>query len=195
MSEIKRNICKSDDIKAKIWTTAQCRMVAERRLRSYGFWSNLLTAWYSLCLIGASIANYKKGEAAPFDESYLIFLSVAVFTLTLWIAGQGHGEVAARYKECYLRLQKLLVSPKAPINLSDEYYDLISAYDNHALRDYDDFLVQATVLRPGKVADSSGKSVCPTRVQILMFFGRRIIYALFWIALFSAPVVGYIWIA
>lgn len=147
-------------------------------------------AWYSLCLIGASIANYKRGETAPFDEAYLIFLSVAVFTLTLWIAGQGYGEVAARYKECYLRLQKLLVSAKSDIDLSDEYYDLISAYDNHALRDYDDFLVQSAVLRSAAVTDSSNNEVQPTRTQTFMFFGRRVAYALFWIALFSAPLVG-----
>lgn len=174
-----------------IWLTSRTRMISEARCRRLGQYGNLLVAWYSLWLIGLTIYDL-------FDESdqqlgvALVILSVFVFALSLIMPSMGFEERASRFRECYLRLQRLLSEDISAKEKTQRYHDILEGYANHTTLDWDIMLVQAFLRKQDIKVGNEQRD--PTLAQWIKVFGHFTLTILFGIALFLSPFLFLLWL-
>jgi len=110
--------------KNSIWITSHCRMIAEKRYRTYDTVSSFLLSWLSLSVLAWAVVHTTT-TADPFLDTYTALISVFVFAFSIITFGFRFGETSVLYRECYLRLQKLLDCENDPEKLVCQYHETL----------------------------------------------------------------------
>eukprot|EP01012_Entosiphon_sulcatum_P065338 TRINITY_DN9425_c0_g2_i1.p1 TRINITY_DN9425_c0_g2~~TRINITY_DN9425_c0_g2_i1.p1 ORF type:complete len:192 (-),score=15.22 TRINITY_DN9425_c0_g2_i1:220-795(-) len=176
----------SDKIDDKIWITARVRMLSERKLINFQNISYIVFTYYAVFLVIISVfSNYYKVFYESFDQ-FNISASIIVLVASL-VAGGFRFEARANFfRECYLKLQRLVDEDLEDKPKSDKYNDILWDYPNHTARDYCDFVVNHTLIE-GKELRSGGVDLLPTKFMILSYFLRKIVFYIFVLFLILSP--------
>lgn len=174
-----------------IYITSKARMVAEARLKHADLMSQVLMAWYSVCLIAISLLDLSQTFRVRDVSVMTAILSVAVLATSIFIPGQNFGMRAARFRDCYLQLQQIYRSAESDDAKKVAYTDALPQFENHLQRDYEWVLYQSWLF--GKpLADADG----PVEVTCGIILKSIIRVTLRWsvlASLFVAPVAfGYL---
>ncbi|MBI2241484.1 MAG: SLATT domain-containing protein [Magnetospirillum gryphiswaldense] len=161
------------EIADKIWTTYKSRMISERRYIAYDLASNIWISTYSALLIGTSIFSDEIVLCYPSFAKVNILLSVLVFALSLVLYGFQFKEKAARYRECYLKLQALYDKRDDVSDLAGAYNNIRENYANHSDRDYSDLLVESVIIRNRSIKDPAGNELRPGKLEICSYYLRK----------------------
>jgi hypothetical protein len=180
-----------ESTKAVIWTTAHSRMIAEKRFRTYDIVSSLSLSWLALSVIVWATVRSSQHNTVLLD-TYTAIISAFVFAFSIIIFGFKFGERAALHRECYLRLQKLLDSEMDAEKLTNQYHEILGAYQNHNNCDYDALIIERTLYNNKWVRDRNGKDVKWTRWMITRHLFRTIIFWLGATAIFLLGIMPYI---
>jgi hypothetical protein len=179
------------DPSGNIYITSKAAMVAEARLRHMDLASQGLVAWYSVCIIALSLIDLSQSYRVRDVSVMTAILSIAVLATSIFLSGQGFGVRAARFRECYLKLQHIYRLPDSSEAKAIAYDDTLTLYENHLQCDYERVLFQAW-LHDKSLADCKG-AVVATRAIITKTFFRIALGWVLFVALISAPIlVGYL---
>ena len=176
----------SSDIQTKIWITSKVRMLSEMRYRSYGLASHILLAYYASWLILFSLFSDNSSPQVPAYNKLVIAFSVVILALSLVLYGFKFAEVADKFRECYLRLQRLYSASYDPKQFAENYHEILLAYPNHASRDYHDFIVQQANLKDTPVSAANGSAIYPSRYMVATYWLRRVG---FYTATYAIPLI------
>lgn len=83
--------------------------------------------------------------------------------------GLGLNILADKYRECCLKLQKLLDNPCD--NLSQKYSEALDFFPNHTPNDYVDFVIRHTWIETKILTDHLGNPVLGTKKMLLIWGG------------------------
>jgi hypothetical protein len=172
--------------KNSIWITSHCRMVAEKRYRTYDNVSSFLLSWLSLAVLAWAVVH-KTINANLFLDTYTALISVFVFAFSIITFGFRFGETSVLYRECYLRLQKLLDCESDPERLVFEYHEILGGYANHGDKDLDALVIQRTLLTKREIRGGDGKNIIWTGAMLARFTARNIA---FWSVAFGIFLLG-----
>lgn len=164
----------------RIWTTMKTRMISESRYRLYNVAANYWITSLSLMLIIISIYGDDIQNTIPAFSKLNLALSVLIFTISIIIPGLNLTEKANRHRLCYLQLHEILNGCKTHLPLNILYQDILSIYDNHAERDYDDLIV-ANYCKRKKPIKAPGSDDClvPSKMMITSYYFRKVASFLF----------------
>ncbi|HJP67697.1 MAG TPA: SLATT domain-containing protein [Sphingomicrobium sp.] len=181
------------DPTAPIWLTYKSRMNAERRLHRYGVVAHLAISWYSFLLIVFGIFQSKINIATGTDVSPLaIVLSVLVFGLSLIFYGFRFEERAAKYRDCYLTLQRLYRSGAAVSKKMREYTTLLERYPNHSETDFEQVVFESW-RRATSIENAEGP-IFVTKSLILKGYARMVSWWLLLVIAFGGPLAAAAWL-
>lgn len=161
----------SQDLRDRIWLTAHIRMKTERRLRSTSRTLNYITVWYSTILTCLSVYQL-VAEKQVFRDVASAMLAIAVLTLSIFVPSLNLDQQADRFRECYLKLQRLLDTISDYDALKTAYHDVLEAYPNHASRDYTDFVLASHLAK--QELTSCGKPIVPTITMHVGYWFRQV---------------------
>lgn len=178
------------DPNGNIYLTAKAGMVAESRLKNADMMSQILIAWYSVCLIGISLLDLSQTYRVRDVSVMTAILSVAVLATSIFIPGRNFGVRAARFRDCYLQLQQIYRSTETPEGKAEAYASVLRLFENHSQIDYEWVLFHSWVF--GKpLADATGP-VSASRQVIFKCAVRVILKSAFLLTLFIFPAIfGY----
>ena len=177
----------ADQYTDKIWITFKTRIYAEKRLQNYAFWSHLLMTYYAIFLIAAQFL-ISPDQTPDLLTKLNIFLSIVVLIFSLLIYGFRFEERAAKHRDCYLRLQRLLDAGYTPKKTLDLYHEVIDGYPNHIDQDYNNFLVE-TILLYGQDVVSRGNKLKAGGYRVLIYVITRMRNMGILLTLFASPAV------
>jgi hypothetical protein len=180
------------DPSGDIYLTAKARMVAESRLKNADMMSQILIAWYSVCLIGISLLDLSQTYKVRDVSVMTAILSVAVLATSIFIPGRNFSVRAAGYRDCYLQLQKIYRSTLTPAEKAEAYASILPLFENHSQADYESVLFKSRIFgehlanASGPVSVSNGVALkCVLRaalkylfIAILFLFPVAFAYAL-----------------
>ncbi len=143
------------DPAAKIYLTYKTRMTTESLLRRRAFFSNVMLAWYSFCMIVFSLMDLSRQFLISNFSMISAVVSMAIFAMTLFIYGQRYSERADQFRECYLKLQRLYQSKMNIAAKMNKYSDILSLYENQSDHDFNEMQFSSW-LRRKELKDSKG---------------------------------------
>lgn len=155
----------------RIWLTAHIRMSSERRLRNTSRTLSYLTVWYSTVLTCLTVYQL-IADKNVFRDVTSAALAVALLALSTFVPSLNLEQQADKYRDCYLKLQRLLDTIDSDKELTLAYYDILDAYPNHPPSDYYDFVVKSWLI--GQKINSSGNAILPTYSMHGGYWLRRI---------------------
>lgn len=170
-----------DNLRDRIWLTARIRMISEARLRSLSRTLSVLTVWYSTILTCLTVYQL----TVPADSVRNVAsaaLAIAVLVLTVFVPSLNLDSDADRFRECYLKLQRLLdtVPDHEALNLA--YHDILEAYPNHTNRNRTDCIAASHL--DGAKLSTAGKEI-QVSFSMWVSYGVRLVFR------FLSPVVGF----
>jgi hypothetical protein len=160
----------SHDFRDRVWFTAHIRMRTERRLRLMSRILNCLTVWYSTVLTCLTVYQLIASNN-PVRDVASAALAIVLLALSIFVPSLNLEQQADRFRECYLKLQRLLDTVTDDTILNISYYDILDAYPNHPPMDYTDFIVSSKLA--GQNLTTSGKPVLPTIFMFASYWFRR----------------------
>jgi len=161
-------------------------MTTEARLRYQARASNGLISWYSFCAILISLLELAQKFEIPYANIVLTALSVGIFAVSLYIAGERYSERAEQFRNCYLALQRIYNSDAPVQEKMREYASTLEQYENQSDDDYDEMIFDA-VLRGQRLENSSGEIVLTRSMAIKVLYVKIRRVAVLGV-LFLAPV-------
>ncbi|RJF79327.1 SLATT domain-containing protein [Azospirillum cavernae] len=188
------------DVRDRIWITSKVRMISERRYLSYESTAHLLMNTFSGILLLTSIYPDEIGRSVPGLSKINVAFSLLIFGSSLLVYGFKFGETAAKHRECYLKLQRLLDSNKDDEDNFEKYHDILENYPNQSDRDYYDFVFERyrkrkePILRPGTDVEIVPSFwVCASYLcrKFLFFIFCRAMPVIFIVAIISTLLVEY----
>ncbi|MBL0849097.1 MAG: SLATT domain-containing protein [Candidatus Liberibacter ctenarytainae] len=176
-----------DVLKNKIWLTAKIRMVAEsrRKMLSRILW--VLMVWYSFSSLVVHLFSNSIKDLNPAEFGALF--SVLSLMAPLVSLGLGLDILADKFRDCYLRLQKLLDHPSPDDELARQYSDILDIHPNHSPADYQDFLVGNITIEKKPLTDAVGNKIEVTWWMVTSYIIRKMAFWSLSFALFAFPVV------
>jgi hypothetical protein len=178
----------SQGLRDRIWITAHVRMRTERRLRSVSKTLNFVTVWYSTILTCLTVYQL-VAEKDMLRDVASAALAIAVLALSIFIPSLNLDQQADRFRECYLKLQRLLDTVSDEDMLKSQYFDVLDAYPNHPPTDHIDFVVASD--RSGKEVTNAGETVKITRSMKADYWFRKVRGISFALAGYAAPALLY----
>lgn len=160
----------SQNLRDRVWLTAHVRMGSERRLRLTSRILNYLTVWYSTVLTCLTVYQLIASKN-PVRDVTSAALAVVLLALSIFIPSLSLDQQADRFRECYLKLQRLLDTVSEDTILKVSYYDILDAYPNHPPKDYTDFVVASRI--KNQELTTSGNLVLPTNSMYVSYWFRR----------------------
>lgn len=160
----------SQGLRDRIWITAHIRMKTERRLRVTAKALNVLTVWYSTILACLTVYQLVAPKAVFRDVACAV-LAVAVLALSIFVPSLNLDQQADRFRECYLKLQRLLDTLADDEALKTPYYDVLDAYPNHPPGDRTDFVVSSHLA--GQKLTSAGEPIETTLTMLASYWSRQ----------------------
>jgi hypothetical protein len=127
----------------KIWITRKTRIYTEQRLQQNANITQVLTVFFSLALVSLSMWNLKSND--PQFNIILVFASIFVLVLSVYLAAQKYTERSLAMRNCYIKLDEMYSRAKRAEtsndertleNLESEYASLIINIENHSEYDY-----------------------------------------------------------
>lgn len=165
-------------------------MVAESRLKSTDAISQILVAWYSVCIIALSLLDLSQNYHVKDVSVMTAILSVGVLATSIFLPGRNFGIRAAGFRDCYLKLQKIYWSAETPEEKADTYAKTLPLFENHLQRDYEWVLFHSWVFGT-PLADAEGEVVASNLI-IAKCVARAILRLLIMFLLFASPLaIGY----
>lgn len=161
----------SQGLRDRIWLTAHIRMKTERRLRSTSRTLNYITVWYSTILTCLSVYQL-VAEKQVFRDVASAVLAIAVLALSIFVPSLNLDQQADRFRECYLKLQRLLDTIADDDALTTAYHDVLDAYPNHPPRDYTDFVLASHLAN--QRLTSAGNPIVPTIPMQIGYWFRQV---------------------
>ena len=161
-----------------IWITAHTRMQAEKRYKRYSLASHLLLSYYAFLMILLSVFSDFIKTSIPLSQIN-IALAIAVFSASLIVYGFKFGETAQLHRECYLRLQKLLALVDSEPEMIAQYHEIIEGYPNHSAHDFDDLVIERTLIKNDILRNSNG----PIQWTVLMLVRKSFHWLIYWLAI------------
>lgn len=156
--DVAMNEERAPSIRDDVWITQKSRMKSEQRLHKYNKYLNFLIVYYAFFLICLSV--FRLGNSSfGVNASAELVLSVGVFSLSIFAFASDFGGGASKYRECYLRLGKLLASTKSDEDIRKEYNEILAGYENHKEADYTRLVIERKLIRKQSLKGSSGKEV------------------------------------
>lgn len=155
-------------------------MQAEKRHKTYNKTSHMLLSYYALLLIFFSIFTDTLSTLVPLSQINIALLT-AIFGAALIIHGFKFGETARLHRECYLRLQRLIACVDDEKKLTEQYHEIIAGYPNHSDNDYDDLIIDRTLVKNETLHNSKGE----VRWTALMLTRKIIRWMTFWLVVCS----------
>lgn len=131
----------------KIWITRKNRINTEKRLNQNAVFSEVFIIVYSTILVILSIWNFVNPNNKV--NLFLIFGSITVLSISIYISSQKFGERALAMRNHYIALDKLYEKTKRAeyeqriddlIIAEENYADLLSNIENHS--DFDHLLLR-----------------------------------------------------
>lgn len=171
-----------------IWLTSRIRMRAEFRLRRMSNWLTALTVWYSTVLVCLTFIQIAF-DANKNRDVISAIIAVSVFSLSLYIPSLSLLYRAGKYRECYLKLQRLIDSGLDVREINDKYYDILDGYENHSSKDRRDFIVKSYFDKQ-KVNDNAGE-LLPSKAMIFGSFVDYLKFHVIFALAFLAPLLLY----
>lgn len=177
---------KVSNIDDKIWITSRVRMIAERKSKRNQNISYLAVTYYSLFTVVLSIfSDYYKSTYSLVEEINLA-ASVIVLVSSLVAGGFRFETRATVYRECYLKLQKLLDDDVDPKEKKERYNEVLWDYPNHSDNDYYDLIINH-VYWEGKKLTNGEHPLNPTCFMWASYLFRHSFYYTVVLLLFACP--------
>lgn len=161
----------SEYIRDRVWLTAHVRMRTEARLRRQSRFLNFLIFWFSTALTCLTVYQLTAVKS-PVRDMTSAALAIVVLALSIFVPSLNLDQQADKFRECYLKLQRLLDYTKDNDILLSSYYDVLEAYPNHPANDYIDFVVISKF--NNQTLTSSEKTILPTKTMCASHWLRRI---------------------
>lgn len=175
----------------KVWITGRIRMVTEARLRRRAHLWNFLIVWYTVGLTCLSVYQLISENDASRNLASTV-LSILVLSLTIFIPTLGFERKADQFRECYLRLQRLLDNTIDAVHLSNEYHDILERFPNHPSRDWHSLLVTSKMAE--RPIENDGNTVPVPCQMIVKHYAWNTAEGISWMAAFSIPFALYLWL-
>jgi hypothetical protein len=161
----------SQGLRDRVWITAHIRMRSESRLRTLSRRLTYVTVWYSTMLTCLTVYQLVAPKD-PFRDATSAALAIAVLALSMFVPSLNLDQQADRFRECYLKLQRLLDTVADDEELQSAYYDVLDAYPNHPPTDRTDFIVSAYL--NGQEVTNSGRPIETTRAMLASYWFRQV---------------------
>lgn len=116
-------------------------------------------------------------------------LAIALLALSIFVPSLNLDQQADRFRECYLKLQRLLDTISDEVVLVSAYYDVLDAYPNHPPRHYQDLLAASYLSK--QALTSGGTSIPVTTMMLFAYYFRQFRSAAFSGAGYAAPSLLY----
>lgn len=172
----------------RIWITSRVRMISERKaLRNQNF-SYIIVTYYSLFTVILSVFSSYYSKTYLLLEQLNLSASVVVLVASLVAGGFRFESSATVFRECYLKLQKLLAEDLPPSVKAERYSEILWDYPNHSSNDYYDFIVNHT-LWENKNLNSGDDVLKYTLYMCISYFARRVFYYGVMTLLFLGPLL------
>jgi len=175
-----------EQAKNSIWITSHSRMVGESRYRTYDTASSFLLSWLSLSVLAWAVVHSSQ-PSSPFLDTYTALLSVFVFAFSIITFGFRFGETAVLYRECYLRLEKLIACEKDEVKLVCQYHEILGAYGNHSNSDFETLVIQRTLLTGRELRGGDNKKIDWTTAMLVKYALRN---GAFWLGVLTVFAMG-----
>jgi len=107
-----------------------------------------------------------------FRDATSAALAIAVLALSMFVPSLNLDQQADRFRECYLKLQRLLDTVADDEALKTAYYDVLDAYPNHPPTDRTDFMVSSYM--NGQEVTNSGKPIETTWTMLASYWFRQL---------------------
>ncbi len=178
-----------------IWITRKSRINASERLNSNDFWSQLLIAYYSICLIILTIIDMES-ESSNFTILSLV-LSILILTTSIFVVSMNYKERSLILKTSYVKMAKLYSSVKNRENknnhnytdLENQYNTIIEITENHSTYDYMELL--NSIKNNDNYEKTNPKWTKLCSLKLLCLRTQRFTIFLF---LFLIPIIIYIFV-
>ena len=175
------------NVKDNIWITSRARMIVERKSLRNQTASYLTVTYYSIFTILISIfSEFYSKTYSKLDEINLA-ASVVVLVASLVAGGFRFEAKANVFRECYLKLQKLLKDNCTEEQRASRYDDILWDYPNHTTADYYDLIIQHTYWE-GKKLTNGSEEIKRTKYIWFSYIFRRATYYGIISFLFLVPV-------
>ena len=158
-------------LRDRIWITAHIRMRSESRLRALSRKLTYVTVWYSTMLTCLTVYQLVAPKEA-FRDTTSAALAIAVLALSMFVPSLNLDQQADRFRECYLKLQRILDTIADDEALTTAYYDILDAYPNHPPTDRTDFIVSSHL--NGQEVTSSEKTIETTWLMLASYWFRQV---------------------
>jgi len=159
-------------LKDRIWITAHVRMRSESKLRSLSRRLAFITVWYSTVLTCLTVYQLVAPNEVFRDVAAAAF-AVAVLALSIFIPSLNLDQRADRFRECYLKLQRILETTTDDNSLKFAYFDILDAYPNHSTADHTDFIVSSYLNK--QEVKYAGVAIPITVPMLASFWCRKVI--------------------
>ncbi|WP_226019823.1 SLATT domain-containing protein [Novosphingobium sp. FKTRR1] len=174
-----------------IYLTSKSRMESEKRLRRDGKYCNMMITWYSLLLIVSSIFDFSGIYKVKYFGVLSICCSVCVLIISLYLQGERHQERAERFKESYVKLQKIYWSHELSNNQKIcAYDDLMLNCENHSDVDYSNAIL--TAWKNGKALENSTGNLKINFIIAAEALFSKFVFWAFLLAIAIAPVLVFL---
>lgn len=158
-------------LRDRIWITAHIRMRSESRIRALSKRLTFVTVWYSTVLTCLTVYQLVAPKVT-FRDVTSAALAIAVLALSMFVPSLNLDQQADRFRECYLKLQRILDIVADDEALKTAYYDILDAYPNHPPTDRTDFIVSSYL--NGQEVTNSGKPIEPTWAMLVSYWFRQV---------------------
>lgn len=165
---------KMEALRQRIWITAKSRMYAEKRFRTYDVLSHIYLCFLSFIAICLAVFSEFFAQIMPLYQVSVV-VSVFIFGASIVIFGFSFGELAVLHKQCYIRLQEIESDYSLSYDhLHAAYSKINSAYPNHSTADYEQFILERTLLHGRSVGQSFAGTgeVNWTSFMLVKYFAR-----------------------
>ncbi|WP_158997823.1 SLATT domain-containing protein [Pigmentibacter ruber] len=181
------------ELEKNIVITKNSRMKAEVRLKFYSFWLNTGVAISSIIIV---IINVIILVFPDYDRKHILtfvslFYSLLILISSLLIWSRNFEIRANNFKDCYLRLDKLLRELKSTndeIKIGKKYDSILKKFENHETVDYIDAMLEFNI-KQKKDQSSYKKMRLITLNEKIKHYFFKIIRILFYILIVIAPLI------
>ena len=177
-----------------IWITRKSRINASERLNKNDFWSQVLIAYYSICLITLTIVDIKDDNFNM--ETLSLILSILILTISIFIVSMNFKERSLILKTSYVKMAKLyrdvLKKEKDNANYEDlenQYNTIVELTENHSPYDYMELL--NSIKNNQDYETVNPKWTWTSALQLLAYRIKRFLII---ISFFIIPIIIYLYI-
>lgn len=174
----------AENVRDKVWLTAHIRMGSERRLRRLSFVLKITTIWYSTVLTCLTVYQLIAPKSIARD-GISAALAIILLAFSIFIPSLDLDRQAEKFRECYLKLQRLLDTETDINSINISYHNILEAYPNHWPQDQVEFVVNSRM--SNQFISSSDRPILPTLWMYIEYISTKIAARMGFLILLLAP--------